>query len=42
VAADFAHARQLAAQKNWNSAEEAETTAWKKLRRQLDSAKVSP
>jgi len=39
---DFAHARRLAASKNWSAASDAETAAWQKLRRQLDNAKDRP
>lgn len=39
AASDFAHARRLAAAKNWSAASDAETAAWQKLRRQLDSRK---
>lgn len=42
AASDFAHARRLAAAKNWSAASEAETAAWQKLRRQLDNAKDRP
>lgn len=42
AASDFAHARRLAAAKNWSAASDAETAAWQKLRRQLDSAKIPP
>jgi len=39
AALDFAHARRLAVAKNWSAASNAETAAWQKLRRQLDTAK---
>ena len=42
AASDFAHARRLAAAKNWSAASDAETAAWQKLRRQLDTAKDLP
>jgi hypothetical protein len=42
AASDFARARRLAATKNWNAASDAETAAWQKLRRQLDTAKDLP
>lgn len=37
AASDFAQAARLAAAKNWSAATQAETTAWQKLRHQLDS-----
>lgn len=42
AASDFAHARRLAAAKNWSTASDAETAAWQKLRRQLDSRSQQP
>jgi hypothetical protein len=42
AASDFARARRLAAAKNWNAASDAETAAWQKLRRQLDTTKDLP
>ena len=42
AASDFAHARRLAAAKNWSAASDTETAAWQKLRRQLDNAKDLP
>ena len=42
AALDFAHARRLAAAKNWSAASDAETAAWQKLRRQLDSRSQQP
>jgi hypothetical protein len=42
TASDFAHARRLAVAKNWSAASDAETAAWQKLRRQLDSTKDLP
>ena len=42
AASDFAHARRLAAAKNWSAASDAETAAWQKLRRQLDSRSQQP
>lgn len=38
AATDFAQAARLTAAKNWSVATEAESTAWQKLRRQLDTA----
>lgn len=42
AASEFAHARRLAAAKNWSAASDAEAAAWKKLRRQLDSRSPQP
>ncbi len=42
AASDFAHARRLAVAKNWSAASDAETAAWQKLRRQLDSRSQQP
>ena len=42
AASDFAHARRLAAAKNWSAASDAERAAWQKLRRQLDSRSQQP
>jgi hypothetical protein len=42
AASDFAHARRLATAKNWSAASNAETAAWQKLRRQLDSRSEKP
>ena len=42
AALDFAHARRLAAAKNWSAASDAERAAWQKLRRQLDSRSQHP
>lgn len=42
AALDFAHAKRLAAAKNWSSASDAESAAWQKLRRQLDSRSQQP
>lgn len=42
AASDFAHARRLTAAKNWSAASNAETTAWQKLSRQLDSPSRQP
>ncbi len=37
AALDFAHARRLAAAKNWSAASDAEAAAWQKLRHHFDS-----
>jgi hypothetical protein len=42
AASDFAHSRRLAVAKNWSAASDAETAAWQKLRRQLDSRSQQP
>ena len=39
---DFAHAARLIAAKNWSAATQAGTTAWQKLRHQLDSHSQQP
>lgn len=40
AASDFAQAARLTAAKNWGAAKQAESTAWQKLRRQLDAGSL--